>query len=286
MNYETQMFKVRDRHKNQGFPSLKMDKQKSSTDIETILNNKRYNALAMEPQNSGNSINVQLNNPDFNSAQPINMQISLETEPTEGLCPSFFKQNSAMKEECDNDTTRNYDIETDELFVLNEYTIEKAEIPQEHEKSKFFPGKEKKVGRKKIYTIEDERKILELVNMYGEKNWSIIAKYMPGKDRKQLRDHYINFLKKEQRTAGFSLEEDSHVLTMVSKLGRKWQKIADTLPGRTPIMIKNRFNTKLKKILEKEKEESTGNGIEMGFKAKVAEDIEKVQKKLNEIRLN
>lgn len=102
-------------------------------------------------------------------------------------------------------------------------------------------------GHKKTYTPEEDRMLLELVGKYGEKNWSKIAELMPGRNRKQLRDHYINFLKKMLCRKEFTLEEDRTILAVVKKYGHSWKRIADLLPGRTPIMIKNRYNSKLKK---------------------------------------
>lgn len=102
-------------------------------------------------------------------------------------------------------------------------------------------------GRKKAYSPEENELLADLVKKYGDKNWSKIAEFMPGRNRKQLRDHYINFIKSKPVLKDFTEEEDAKILGMVAKYGHKWQKIADNLPGRSPLMIKNRYNMKLKK---------------------------------------
>ena len=104
-----------------------------------------------------------------------------------------------------------------------------------------------KHSKKKAYTADENKMLLKLVHIYGEKNWSKIAELMPGRNRKQLRDHYVNFLKKKLERTEFSAEEDDFIVSMVKKHGHSWKKIADALPGRAPIMIKNRYNSKLKR---------------------------------------
>ena len=101
--------------------------------------------------------------------------------------------------------------------------------------------------KKKAYTAEEDKQILKYVNMYGEKNWSQIAELMPGRNRKQLRDHYGNFLKKKLNKKEVTEKEDEIIFYMVKKHGHVWKKIADKLPGRTPIMIKNRYNSTIRK---------------------------------------
>lgn len=101
--------------------------------------------------------------------------------------------------------------------------------------------------KKKAYTAEEDAKIVEYVKLYGDKNWSKIAELIPGRNRKQLRDHYINFLKNKLNKRGFTEKEDDIIFTMVTKYGHAWKKIADKLPGRTPIMIKNRYHSGLRK---------------------------------------
>ncbi len=118
---------------------------------------------------------------------------------------------------------------------------------------------ESKLGRKKTYTAEEDRLLLQLVRRYGEKNWSKIAELMPGRNRKQLRDHYVNFLKKTVSHREFTAEEDEIIFSVVKQHGHAWKRIADLLPGRTPIMIKNRYNSQLRRGKGKESESGSGS---------------------------
>jgi hypothetical protein len=101
----------------------------------------------------------------------------------------------------------------------------------------------KKVVHK--FTAEEDGRLKKLVEMFGESSWSKIAKEMSGLNRKQIRDRYVNYLKKERTIKEFTAEEDQIILRLVRERGRFWSKIAEELVGRTPIMVKNRFYASL-----------------------------------------
>eukprot|EP00826_Nyctotherus_ovalis_P060571 TRINITY_DN8515_c0_g1_i6.p1 TRINITY_DN8515_c0_g1~~TRINITY_DN8515_c0_g1_i6.p1 ORF type:complete len:253 (+),score=52.21 TRINITY_DN8515_c0_g1_i6:118-876(+) len=95
------------------------------------------------------------------------------------------------------------------------------------------------------FTGEEDEKVKRLVECYGESAWSQIALEIPGLNRKQIRDRYVNYLKKERFTTKFTHEEDSAILRLVEEKGRRWTLIAEEFVGRTPAMIKNRFYSTL-----------------------------------------
>ena len=99
----------------------------------------------------------------------------------------------------------------------------------------------KKSGRKTNFTEEDNQQLSKFVEIYGDSNWSFIASLMKKWNRKQLRDHYINFIKGKSTASNFTKAEDTIIIQYVKKFGNKWKDIADKLHGRTPIAIKNRY---------------------------------------------
>lgn len=100
--------------------------------------------------------------------------------------------------------------------------------------------------RKGKFTEEEDELLKVLVGKHG-RNWALISKQIPAKDRKQLRERYENFLSKKLKRTPFSEEEDNKILDLVDKIGRKFYKVAGELEGRTAIMIKNRYYTKLQR---------------------------------------
>lgn len=118
----------------------------------------------------------------------------------------------------------------------------------------FVPIKKiKKAGRKSAFSPEEDKILLQLVKIHGAANWLKISDEMPQFNRKQLRERYVNYLKKSFRLSDFTPEEDAKILNYVKTLGHSWQKIAEYLPGRTAIMIKNRFTKKLQTRKRKNK---------------------------------
>lgn len=47
---------------------------------------------------------------------------------------------------------------------------------------------------KRKFTQEEDSKICHFVKIYGTKRWSLIAKNLPNRTGKQIRDRYRNYL--------------------------------------------------------------------------------------------
>ncbi|KAL4450855.1 hypothetical protein ABPG74_011697 [Tetrahymena malaccensis] len=60
-----------------------------------------------------------------------------------------------------------------------------------------------------------------------------------------------------QKRVKFTPQEDEIILKYVQKHGKKWSEISKRLPGRTEVMVRNRYYVKIRK-LSKEKDNSTG----------------------------
>ena len=116
------------------------------------------------------------------------------------------------------------------LPILHEEAINESEI----------------VIRKSKFTPHEDENLKEYVAKYG-RNWALIAKLIPNKERKQVRERYDNFLVKKLNRKSFSAEEDLKILDLIEKMGTKFYKIAEQLEGRTAIMVKNRYYSKLLK---------------------------------------
>lgn len=227
------------------------------------------------------SVNLELFPYNTNASTPnvtpqvpqMGLQISFSVDPKETLCPLFMKPSSNIRDLQNQDSNQEPQLTKaeasipfpNEAVILPTLVTPKRDLflcPESHQtkdtpivehnpvteenKETESPDPQKN-SKKKAYSPEEEKKITELVEKYGEKDWSTIAKFIPGRNRKQLRDHYINFIKNKPNKDDFTSKEDKQILDMVGEYGHRWQKIADNMPGRTPIMIKNRYNMKLKK---------------------------------------
>ena len=105
------------------------------------------------------------------------------------------------------------------------------------------------------FTKEEDEKLRQSVAIYG-RNWALIANLLPGKNRKQVRERYENFLKKRISRSPFTPEEDALILQLIERMGRKFYAIAEQMEGRTAIMIKNRYYNKLKTVKHRSRAQS------------------------------
>lgn len=88
--------------------------------------------------------------------------------------------------------------------------------------------------------------IRQLADLYG-KNWEVIAKRLPGRTPKQIHDRYINYLQDGLKKEPWTPKEDEILIQEFNKIGPKWSKMVDKLPGRSGNDIKNRWHKHLYK---------------------------------------
>lgn len=85
------------------------------------------------------------------------------------------------------------------------------------------------------------------MNHVGPKRWSHISRLLStGRSSKQCRERWSNQINPALNRSKWTEEEDNVILRLHKKHGNRWALIADSLPGRTDNMIKNRFNGSLK----------------------------------------
>jgi len=181
---------------------------------------------------------------------PILVKESYEKDDY-SLCPSFMKSRSLSFPQNNSIENRQEEFNIKEQED-NKEILEIIEVPKCKEQSTTHKDTTEapfsKERRNRKFTKEEDEKLRVLVKVYGEGAWSQIAKEMKGRNRKQVRERYVNFLKKEHLVPEFSAEEDITILKYVQTHGRKWSAISEQLRSKTPIMIKNRYYTKLAKI--------------------------------------
>ncbi|XP_059638812.1 transcription factor MYB3R-5-like [Cornus florida] len=103
---------------------------------------------------------------------------------------------------------------------------------------------------KGAWTKEEDDCIIELVEKYGCKKWSVIAKSLPGRIGKQCRERWHNHLDPAIKKDAWTKEEEL-ILSYYHKIyGNKWAELARFLPGRTDNAIKNHWNCLVKKKLD------------------------------------
>ncbi|KAF3441294.1 hypothetical protein FNV43_RR15207 [Rhamnella rubrinervis] len=100
------------------------------------------------------------------------------------------------------------------------------------------------------WTKEEDDQIIEMVEKWGNKKWSEIAKYLPGRIGKQCRERWHNHLNPDIKKTAWTKEEELTLIEAHNIYGNKWAEIAKILHGRTENSIKNHWNCSIRKKLE------------------------------------
>ena len=107
-----------------------------------------------------------------------------------------------------------------------------------------------KQTRQKFTPYEDQI-IIDLVGDNKYPNWNEIAKHIRGKNGRQCRERYQQYLSPNINKEPWTQEEDNLIIRLYEIYGPSWARIAEFFNGtRTNNSIKNRWNNHLRQNAE------------------------------------
>jgi hypothetical protein len=97
-----------------------------------------------------------------------------------------------------------------------------------------------------LWIPTEDQRLRALVEQYGAKNWQEIASRMPGRNARQCRERWRNYVNPELNPSPWTPQEDNLLLRKFSECGKSWYKIASFFQNRSVNSCKNRLNFLLK----------------------------------------
>ena len=96
---------------------------------------------------------------------------------------------------------------------------------------------------------EEENKLLRnWVSTNGPCKWNKCSLFINGRNAKQCREHWYDFLDPNLTKGNWTLEEDLLIMIFYKKYNGSWKNIIPIFENRSENSIKNRFYSELRKI--------------------------------------
>lgn len=215
--------------------------------------NSLNNADGSDKNQFSNNSNVQYLSSEYKNVTEFNDTLSFQ-EGSNNFAnldrlkyKKIFKVNKSLLK-------NNWTLKEDKLL---KHITQKLEPKNWSRISKFFDNKSAiqcsaryrrifKGHKKGTWSNEEDALLVKFVKIHG-KNWSILSKLMKNRSGKQIRERYLNKLDSTINHSKFTIEEDQKIFDLYKIYKNKWTSISQFFNHRTGDMIKNRFNSFLKK---------------------------------------
>jgi hypothetical protein len=132
-------------------------------------------------------------------------------------------------------------------------------------------------GKNSNWSELEDQLLIEVAKRL-RRNWNKISRYFPDKHKSAIRRRWENRLDPGIKKANWTEEEDEIIKALIVQKGRKWKKIARSLPSRPPDMVKNRYYGHIMRIqdIKEEKDLEAANSGLPDWEELLAEPIKEL----------
>jgi hypothetical protein len=92
-----------------------------------------------------------------------------------------------------------------------------------------------------MFTVEEDRRLVALVEEHGTRDWRLIAQAMEGRNARQCRERWTNYVNPDLRVGHWMPEEDRLLEEKFAEYGTRWNTIAKFFFHRAPLKLRNRW---------------------------------------------
>jgi hypothetical protein len=94
---------------------------------------------------------------------------------------------------------------------------------------------------KNKFTAAEDELLDQIIEELGTDDWQLIAKQLPGRNARQCRDRWLNYLSPDVGNGPWTPEEEKILVEKYKEFGAAWKHIASFFKSRTDINVKSRW---------------------------------------------
>lgn len=99
-----------------------------------------------------------------------------------------------------------------------------------------------RIQHKRQFTAQEDQLLRKAVEKYGTKKWEIVSQLVPGRNVRQCRERWENYVDPSLKQRKWTLEEDEILIKVYDRLGPRWRLITGHFDGRSVNNVKNRYS--------------------------------------------
>ncbi|CAD8132286.1 unnamed protein product [Paramecium pentaurelia] len=140
---------------------------------------------------------------------------------------------------------------TDEPIQKNRDQVSSLMLLKEEKTYSNYKNQDRSKIKQKVWNDEEDQKLKYLFNLYQGK-WIEIAKCMPQRNASQCQQRWRRINPSKYIKHIWTQQEDDQLKQLVSKLGRKWVKIAKFLGNITGKQVRDHYINKLDESISRD----------------------------------